>query len=155
MKNLTLLSAAGALVSLATTAAGQPTYKPYSFTTLVGKPPIVAEGSQFVRPEGIAVDAAGNVHVADTFSQTIRKIAPDGVVTILAGAIGSRGPTDGVGGNARFDYPYDVVVESAGTVYVSHDHRERGPEDYGIWCSEHYRPRAAAMKSRESRPDAK
>ena len=42
--------------------------------------------ARFSEPRGIAVDAAGNVYVADTGNQAIRQITPDGIVTTVAGA---------------------------------------------------------------------
>jgi hypothetical protein len=70
-------------------------------------------------PTGVAVDAAGNVYVADTLNQTIRKITPAGVVSTLAGLVGSAGSTDGTGSAARFNHPVGVAVDAAGTVYVA------------------------------------
>ena len=51
------------------------------------------------------MDSAGVVYVADTISDTIRKITPGGVVTTLAGFYGSLGAVDGIGRTARFAYP--------------------------------------------------
>ncbi len=62
-------------------------------------------GARFNGPEGVAVDSAGVVYVADTVSDTIRKITPGGVVTTLAGFYGSLGAVDGIGPAARFAYP--------------------------------------------------
>ena len=59
---------------------------------------------------GIAVDHAGNVFVADTYNNLIRKITSDGVVTTLAGANGYP---------AQFYFPQDVAVDGAGNVYVA------------------------------------
>ncbi|MEQ1934490.1 MAG: immunoglobulin domain-containing protein, partial [Fimbriimonadaceae bacterium] len=59
--------------------------------------------ARFYFPDGVAVDKSGNVYVADTGNQTIRKITPAGVVSTLAGLVGSRGSTDGVGSNAQFN----------------------------------------------------
>ena len=70
-------------------------------------------------PEGVAVDSAGNVYVADTFNDTIRKITPAGAVTTLAGSAGISGSNDGTGENALFNEPYDVAVDTAGNVYVA------------------------------------
>ena len=74
--------------------------------------------ARFDLPEGLAVDCAGNVYVADTVNQEIREISPAGVVTTLAGSAGQRGASDGTGSAASFNSPYGVAVDSAGNVYV-------------------------------------
>jgi sugar lactone lactonase YvrE len=94
-------------------------------TTLAGAPG--EEGSddgaginaRFDDPEGIAVDAAGNVYVADTDNHTIRKITPAGLVSTLAGSPDDSGSADGMGVNARFDAPDGIAVDAAGHVYVA------------------------------------
>ena len=65
------------------------------------------------------MDGAGVVYVADTVSDTIRKIAPGGVVTTLAGFYGSLGAVDGVGQAARFANPIGVAVDASGNIYVA------------------------------------
>jgi hypothetical protein len=75
--------------------------------------------ARFNQPRGVAVDAVGNVYVADWVNHTIRKINPDGVVTTLAGTAGSSGSTDGTGSAARFNRPLGVAVDAAGNVYVT------------------------------------
>lgn len=75
--------------------------------------------AQFDQPEGVAVDAAGNVYIADTYAATVRKITPAGVVTTLAGLAGVFGKIDGTGGAARFNNPDGVAVDAAGNVYVA------------------------------------
>jgi hypothetical protein len=67
----------------------------------------------------VAVDAVGNVYVADWVNHTIRKITLDGVVTTLAGTAGSSGSTDGTGSAARFNRPLGVAVDAADNVYVT------------------------------------
>ncbi len=75
--------------------------------------------ARFASPTGIALDSAGTVYVADTNNNTIRKITSAGVVTTFAGLAGSPGSADGTGTAAQFVQPYDVAVDSAGTVYVA------------------------------------
>ena len=75
--------------------------------------------ARFGGPWGLAVDAAGNVFVADSGNHTIRKITPAGVVTTLAGSAGKKGLVDGSGASARFSLPAGVAVDSAGNIYVA------------------------------------
>jgi hypothetical protein len=76
--------------------------------------------AQFYEPCGVAVDAAGNVYVADTDNQTIRKVTASGVVTTLAGLVAlSGGTADGTGTNAEFDQPHGVTVDGVGNLYVA------------------------------------
>ena len=74
--------------------------------------------TQFSGPNGVAVDAAGNVYIADTGNQRIRKITPTGDTTTLAGN-GTAGYVDGSGSNTQFRDPNGVAVDAAGNVYVS------------------------------------
>ena len=75
--------------------------------------------AQFNQPQGVAVDSAGNVYVADTGNHTIRQITPGGVVSTLAGLAGVSGSANGTGGNARFYEPEAVAGDSGGNVYVA------------------------------------
>ena len=82
-----------------------------------------ADGSgtnaRFTLPCGIALDAATNVYVADTFNHTIRFITPSGSVSTLAGMAGFPGTADGVSNAARFYNPHGLTVDAAGNVYVA------------------------------------
>ncbi|HEY3854613.1 MAG TPA: MBG domain-containing protein [Verrucomicrobiae bacterium] len=75
----------------------------------------------FNSPQGITVDPSGNIYVADTDSEVIRKITPVGtnwVVTTIAGnSLG--GFADGVGTNASFGGPVSIAVDSLGSLYVA------------------------------------
>jgi sugar lactone lactonase YvrE len=94
-------------------------------TSFAGAAPVRGSSDQtgaaasFSSPLGIATDAAGNTYVADYQNQTIRKVSPSGVVSTLAGSPGIGGSVDGTGSAARFNYPYAVAVDSAGTIYVA------------------------------------
>ncbi len=72
----------------------------------------------FNNPQGIAVDPGDNVYVADTGNNTIRKIAPSGVVTTLAGVPGMTGTSDGTGSAALFNAPSGIAVNANGVLYV-------------------------------------
>ncbi|WP_229418134.1 NHL repeat-containing protein [Massilia sp. Root351] len=74
--------------------------------------------ARFNTPSGIAIDAQGNLYVADTGNNAIRKVAPDGTVSTLAGN-GAAGTADGKGKDAQFNGPVGVAVGDDGVVYVA------------------------------------
>ena len=94
-------------------------------TTLAGSPGQTGSSdgtggaATFYSPRGVAVDGMGNVYVADTNNDEIRKVSSSGVVTTLAGSAGQVGSSDGIGSTARFSLPYGVAVDGAGNVYVA------------------------------------
>jgi sugar lactone lactonase YvrE len=73
--------------------------------------------AQFYNPIGIAMDGSGGVYVADSFNNSIRRIA-SGQVTTLAGD-GTPGFVDGPAIPARFNNPTGVAVDGTGKVYVA------------------------------------
>ena len=98
---------------------------PYTITTIAGQALVTGstDGSganaRFASPQGIAVDRDGYIYVAD--QHTIRKISPypGSNVTTLAGLTGVTGSADGIGSNARFNWPRGVAVDGSGNVYVA------------------------------------
>jgi sugar lactone lactonase YvrE len=74
--------------------------------------------ASFVGPSGLTIDASGNLYIADTGNNKIRKISPTGVVTTVAGT-GVGGSVDGDRSQASFLAPTDVVVDAAGNLYVA------------------------------------
>lgn len=78
-----------------------------------------AQNALFNQPGGIALDTAGNLYVADTQNNTIRKVTAAGAVSTLAGSPGQSGQADGSAGNARFNQPWGVVLDAAGNLYVA------------------------------------
>jgi sugar lactone lactonase YvrE len=79
----------------------------------------VGAAARFNGPRGVAVDNSGNIFVADTFNDTIRKITPAGSVSTFAGLAGTPGSSNGTGSAARFDQPRGIAVDAAGKVYVA------------------------------------
>ena len=111
----------------------------YTFGTLVGDPTAVgideygypigsyADGTNtaalFNTPFAIAVDAAGDLFVADSLNNAVRKatrVGGDWVVTTVAGGgPSSPGTTDGIGTIARFNIPQGIAADHAGVLYVA------------------------------------
>ena len=95
-----------------------------SVSTCAGQPGVpgasnsVASAARFNHPEGVAVDASGNVYVADTENYVVRKIAIDGTVSTLAGTVGTRGWNDGPNAEAQFNGPEGIAADAAGNLYV-------------------------------------
>jgi len=87
--------------------------------------------ARFSYPTGVAVDASGNVYVAEIGNYRIRKITAEGVVSTLAGS-GASGSDDGIGTDAQFNAPLALTVDASGIVYVADKHRIRKVSADGI-----------------------
>lgn len=74
--------------------------------------------ARFLNPRGIAIDAHGILYVADTGNRVVRRIAPDGTVTTLAGTPGRQGCSDGLGLQASFYEVRSIAVDNDGTLLV-------------------------------------
>ncbi|HJP62768.1 MAG TPA: putative Ig domain-containing protein, partial [Mucilaginibacter sp.] len=74
--------------------------------------------ASFVEPDGMAVDAAGNIYLVEVASSVVRKVTPQGVVTTFAGA-GLPGNANGQGVAARFNNPKGIAIDAAGNFYVT------------------------------------
>jgi NHL repeat len=87
-----------------------------------------AVGARLVGPQGVAVDTGGNIFIADTNDNRIRKVTPDGIITTVAGN-SPAGPNPGIQGgfsgdggpaiDAQLSFPTDVAVDGAGNFYIA------------------------------------
>ncbi len=97
----------------------------YTVSTLAGNAGVAgfADGTgtsaKFNFPSAIAVDASGNLYVADAQNNAIRKVTQGGVVTTLAGHPPQAGLVDGTGSFAYFNFPSGITVDASGNIYVT------------------------------------
>jgi len=76
--------------------------------------------AQLYGPSGVAVDASGNVYIADTYNHRLRRVTPDGTITTIAGTgvccdSGDNGPA----AVARLAYPAALAVDASGNIYIA------------------------------------
>ncbi|MFK3740699.1 hypothetical protein [Massilia sp. TN1-12] len=109
-----------------------------AFCKDVGNDPLANQNGKM---SNLAIDASGNLYVADTDNTTVRRIAPDGTVTTVAGRAPAAANVDGAGANARFllntydrrasTHPflslpaYDLAADAQGNVHVLENDRIR------------------------------
>jgi secreted PhoX family phosphatase len=107
---------------MVTTLAGNASITNQYGSVVGGSADGTGSAARFNGPDGVAVDSAGNLYVADQNNNTIRKVTPVGtnwVVRTLAGVAGPYGSADGTGSAARFSNPFGVAVDGAGNLYVA------------------------------------
>jgi len=76
--------------------------------------------AQLYDPIGVSVDASGNVYIADTFNNRVRKIiAPTGIINTWAGSTYGYSGDGGAATNAQLAYPFGVFVDIYGDVYIA------------------------------------
>ena len=99
-----------------------------------------ATDAQLNLPWNVATDNSGNVYIVDQLNQRIRKVSPDGIITTIAGSGSYGGGSGGFGGDggpatsALLNYPYAVVVDPTGNIFIGdeNNHRVRKVATTGI-----------------------
>ena len=85
-----------------------------------------ATSAQMNSPQGTAVDAAGNIYVAETDNQIVRRIAANGGITTFAGnGTPGFGGDGGAAASAQLNSPVGVAVDAAGNVYIADSQNAR------------------------------
>jgi sugar lactone lactonase YvrE len=94
--------------------------------TVAGEKEGFADGipASFNTPSGLALDDHGNLYVADTGNNRIRKVTTEGVVSTVAGD-GSAGYADGPASSAEFNGPIGLAVDSQNSIYVADTYNDR------------------------------
>jgi hypothetical protein len=96
-----------------------------------GKPGFSGDNGQATKamlggPEGVAVDASGNLYIADTGNQRIRYVNTGGIITTIAGTGATRFSGDGGAATAAtFSTPVGVSLDASGNVYVADEFNNR------------------------------
>jgi hypothetical protein len=78
----------------------------------------VSSLARLYTPEGITIDSAGNLYVAENSGHKIRKITKQGIVSLIAGG-GTAGMVDGTGPNALFNAPEGVAIVNNSLIFVA------------------------------------
>ncbi|WP_139490929.1 stalk domain-containing protein [Brevibacillus dissolubilis] len=79
---------------------------------------LTTDTTALLQPKGIAIDSTGNLYVADSEHNQIRKVTPDGQITVFAGS-GEGGFADGPAASAQFHQPSDLTFGPDGSLYVA------------------------------------
>jgi uncharacterized protein (TIGR03437 family) len=95
-----------------------------TITIVAGAGTLTADGSSayFTKlsyPKGLAVDACGNLYIADTFNSRIRVVTPNGLIYTVAGSTKGYSGDNGPALSAQLAYPQSLSLDSAGNLYVA------------------------------------
>ena len=78
-----------------------------------------ATSAQLSDPTGVAVDSAGNLYIADMFSNRIRRVSNGAITTVAGNGTQGFSGDNGPATSAQLSNPYAVAVDSAGNLYIA------------------------------------
>jgi trimeric autotransporter adhesin len=84
-----------------------------------------ATEAQLLNPHGLAVDAAGNLYIADTMNLRIRKVSKGIITTVAGDGTYGFGGDGGPATEAQLDLPYGIAVDAAGNLYIADEGNNR------------------------------
>jgi len=124
IRRLDLTNASGLAVTVAGTRSNTGSFN--------GDAPAPATSAQLNNPEGIAVDLAGNILIADTENHRIRKVDLQNNISTLAGSVqgyGGDGENAGdgqtLGANTLLDFPTSLFIDPSGNLYIGDEFNNR------------------------------
>jgi uncharacterized protein YjdB len=77
-----------------------------------------ATSAQLNEPAGIAVDASGNVYIADAVNDRIRKVNSAGIISTVAGTTAGYSGDGGAATSAQLNQPIGLAVDASGNIYI-------------------------------------
>jgi uncharacterized protein (TIGR03437 family) len=86
-----------------------------------------ATAAQLYQPSALTLDSTGNLFIADSGTERVRQVTPDGAITTLAGTgVAARGAADGSpSGNVALNTPMGVAMDSSGDVLLADTYNHR------------------------------
>jgi uncharacterized protein (TIGR03437 family) len=84
-----------------------------------------ASDARLAGPQGVAVDSAGNLYIADTGNNRIREVSNGVITTVVGNGLAEFGGDNGAAANAQLNSPYGVAVDSAGNLYIADTENQR------------------------------
>jgi hypothetical protein len=100
-----------------------------------------ATSAQLNDPQGVAVDGAGDLFIADTFNNAIREVTPAGIISTVVNSASANGGAPSAGGESngaaptasKLNTPYDVAIDqSTNTLYIADTSNSRIAEVTGL-----------------------
>jgi uncharacterized protein (TIGR03437 family) len=111
-------------LSILTVSLAAQTTAPYTIQTVAGTTRNLGDGGPAIEallwsPNGVSVDAAGNIYIADTGDARIRRVSPDGTITTVAGTFAGFAGDGGPATSAELSDPSKAIVAPNGSIYIA------------------------------------